>query len=267
MKTRTISGAVLVVIAAASCYFGGPVLLAVMLFCSLFGLHEMNKANGLEEPSVLTPLTAPGYLFGIAYYLTLFLSKGNGSLLLPMLALGLMGYMTVYVLTFPRYKAEQVMDACFGFFYAVLMLSFVYLIRITEKGALAIWLVFLTSWVADTFAYLAGRAFGRHKMAPVLSPKKTIEGAVGGVLASGVAGVIYAFAAEGGSAVLEYALICMAGALISIIGDLAASAVKRDRGIKDYSHLIPGHGGILDRFDSMIFTAPVIYFLLQLLIY
>ena len=103
-------------------------------------------------------------------------------------------------------------------------------------------------------------------MAPVLSPKKSVEGAVGGVAGAALLGVIYAFAVNGGNSVPQFALICAAGAVISMIGDLAASAIKRDKGIKDYGTLIPGHGGILDRFDSVIFTAPVIYFLHLLLV-
>lgn len=101
-------------------------------------------------------------------------------------------------------------------------------------------------------------------MAPVLSPKKSVEGAVGGVLGAALLGVAYAAATKG--SVMEYAVICAVGALISMVGDLAASAIKRNQNIKDYGTLIPGHGGILDRFDSVIFTAPVIYFLSKLVL-
>ena len=110
-----------------------------------------------------------------------------------------------------------------------------------------------------------GVLFGKHKMAPVLSPKKSVEGAVGGVVGAILLGIIYAAATKGG--MVEYAIICGVGALISMVGDLAASAIKRNQGIKDYGKLIPGHGGILDRFDSVIFTAPIIYFLSVLLIH
>ena len=105
---------------------------------------------------------------------------------------------------------------------------------------------------------------GKHKMAPVLSPKKSIEGAVGGVAGATLLGVAYAAATQG--PMVQYAVICAVGALISMVGDLAASAIKRNQGIKDYGKLIPGHGGILDRFDSVIFTAPVIYFLSLIMI-
>ena len=101
-------------------------------------------------------------------------------------------------------------------------------------------------------------------MAPVLSPKKSVEGAVGGVVGAGLMGLAFGLIFK--EPYIRYMIICAAGALISMVGDLAASAIKRDKGIKDYGKLIPGHGGILDRFDSVIFTAPVIYFLSLLLI-
>ena len=106
-------------------------------------------------------------------------------------------------------------------------------------------------------------------MTPKLSPKKSVEGGIGGVAGAALLGVLFALAMNhwGGADVnpLHYAVICGAGGMISQVGDLAASAVKRNHDIKDYGTLIPGHGGILDRFDSVIFTAPVIYYLAILL--
>ena len=106
---------------------------------------------------------------------------------------------------------------------------------------------------------------GKHKMAPILSPKKSVEGGVGGVVGAALLGAIFAacmnhFASADVSPVL-CAVICGVGGAISQIGDLSASAIKRNHEIKDYGKLIPGHGGILDRFDSVIFTAPIIYYL------
>ena len=150
--------------------------------------------------------------------------------------------------------------ACFfAIVYVAVMLSFIYLTRMLPNGQYHVWLIFLCSWGCDTCAYCVGMLIGKHKMAPVLSPKKSVEGAVGGVIGAALLGTVYG-AATGGP-MMEYALICAVGALISMVGDLAASAIKRNQEIKDYGTLIPGHGGILDRFDSVIFTAPVIYFL------
>ena len=108
-------------------------------------------------------------------------------------------------------------------------------------------------------------------MAPKLSPKKSIEGAVGGVVGAALLGAAYAAilnrtVAVTGAGVVQYAIICAVGALISMVGDLAASAIKRNHEIKDYGNLIPGHGGILDRFDSVIFTAPIIYYMAIMLL-
>ena len=135
------------------------------------------------------------------------------------------------------------------------MLSCIYETRSLEGGKYLVWLIFLCSWGCDTCAYCVGMLFGKHKMAPVLSPKKSIEGAVGGVLGAALLGAIYA-AATG-----AYNPNPAHTPLISMVGDLAASAIKRNFEIKDYGKLIPGHGGILDRFDSVIFTAPIIFYL------
>ena len=111
--------------------------------------------------------------------------------------------------------------------------------------------------------------FGKHKMSPVLSPKKSVEGAVGGVVGAALLGALYGMFvnAQMGdvNAIVIFAIICIVGALISMVGDLTASAIKRNYDIKDYGKLIPGHGGIMDRFDSMSFAAPVMWLLVTLL--
>ena len=133
-------------------------------------------------------------------------------------------------------------------------------------GLYIVWLILISSWGCDTCAYCVGILIGKHKMSPVLSPKKSVEGAVGGVLGAAALGALYGWMVmdrlkEEQRLILFFALICGVGALISMVGDLAASAIKRNADIKDYGKLIPGHGGVMDRFDSVIFTAPVIYFM------
>ncbi|MDO4615769.1 MAG: phosphatidate cytidylyltransferase [Lachnospiraceae bacterium] len=267
-KVRAVSGVILVAIALATILAGGPVLIVTLLFCSVMGMQEYFKATGAAEGRIdqfgkISPLTAAAFLGAVCYYVLLFL--GQEKWYGPEIVLTLLLILAVYVFTFPKYKAPQVAAVFFGLVYVAVMLGFIYLTRAEENGQITVWLIFLSSWGADTCAYLAGRAFGKHKMAPVLSPKKSVEGAVGGVIGAGILGVIFSLAFNGGEMMAVYLITCACGALISMIGDLAASAVKRDHGIKDYGTLIPGHGGILDRFDSVIFTAPVIYCLTQLL--
>lgn len=139
----------------------------------------------------------------------------------------------------------------------------------TEKGIYLIFIPFVLAMVSDTGAYFAGRFFGKHKLAPVVSPNKTVEGVIGGVLATILAMIIYCLImqfAAGLQVNYFYAIIYGAvGAMAGVFGDLSFSAIKRQVGIKDYGNLIPGHGGILDRFDSMTLVAPLTEALLLLI--
>ena len=187
-----------------------------------------------------------------------------------MAAAFVMVLMAVYVFTFPKYKTEEITITFFGVFYVAVMLSYLFLVRRAADGVYLVWLVFLSSWGCDTCAYCAGMLFGRHKLAPVLSPKKSIEGAIGGMVGAALLGALYGAVfgthmEEVGNPVIACCAACAIAAVISQIGDLAASAIKRNHQVKDYGTLIPGHGGILDRFDSMMFTAPAIYFVILFL--
>ena len=250
-KTRLISGILLVIAALLTIISGNYVLFVTLLCVSLLGMQELYKAMGVHKDQTEF-LELAGYLGAILYYVSL------------LILIALILIMFVYVFSYPKYNANQVMATFFGVVYVAVMLSFILLTRNLPDGKFIVWLIFLCSWGCDTCAYCVGMLIGKHKMAPVLSPKKSIEGAVGGVVGAALLGVIYAVATHG--AMLEYAVICGVGALISMVGDLAASAIKRNQGIKDYGKLIPGHGGILDRFDSVIFTAPVIYYLAKMIL-
>lgn len=255
-KTRLLSGIVLVAVALLTIISGGYVLFFTLLGISLIGMQELYKVMKVREDH-FNALEIAGYLGAVIYYVLMLLDFEKYGMMGVIISF--MMFMFVYVFTYPKFKAEQVMPAFFGVVYVAVMLSFIYLTRNLPDGKYLVWLIFLCSWGCDTCAYCVGMLIGKHKMAPVLSPKKSVEGAVGGVAGAALLGVIYAAATQG--PMLEYAVICAIGALISMVGDLAASAIKRNQGIKDYGKLIPGHGGILDRFDSVIFTAPVIYFL------
>ena len=257
--TRLISGIVLVILAFILLMKGGTILFFASLAISLVGLFELYRVMKIDKelPGLI------GYLAGISYYGLLWFDGEHYMTLLSIVTLMLL--LTVYVVTFPRYGTEQITVAFFGIFYVAVMFSYLYQVRMIEDGKYLVWLIFISSWGSDTFAYCAGILFGKHKLAPVLSPKKTIEGAVGGVAGAAVLGYLYGlYFRHSMTEVLRpefiSAMACAIAAVISIIGDLAASAIKRNHNVKDYGHLIPGHGGVLDRFDSMIFTAPAIFF-------
>jgi len=261
-KTRLLSGIVLVAALVAVVGCGGYVLLGVLAVLSLIGLHELYKVVGVEGN-----LGVVGYFAAIDYYVLILTERTDYVLFLAILFL--VAVMAVYVFSFPAFRSEQVMMVFFGLFYVAVMLSFVYQTRGIPGGGVTVWLIFLSSWGCDTCAYCVGMLLGKHKMAPKLSPKKSVEGGIGGIVGAALLGVIFALAVNqwaGGEAdPLQCALICGVGGAISQVGDLAASAIKRNYEIKDYGKLIPGHGGVLDRFDSVIFTAPVIYYLASIL--
>lgn len=266
-KTRLLSGIMLVIIALATIIPGGTILWGALLLISLKGMHELYQIGGVQNkmPGIV------GMLAAVMYYYFLYFYYGVEDWFAMIMIGALIILMAVYVFTFPRYRAEQIMVVYFGVFYVAVMLSYVLRTRMLEQGAFLVWLVFLCSWGSDTCAYCVGMLIGKHKMAPVLSPKKSIEGGIGGVVGAALLGALYAFAINKFAVgvdtnALHYALICGVGSMISQVGDLAASAIKRNHEIKDYGHLIPGHGGILDRFDSVIFTAPIIYYLSVFLI-
>ncbi|EET58805.1 phosphatidate cytidylyltransferase [Marvinbryantia formatexigens DSM 14469] len=264
---RLRSSIIIMAVALLTIIPGGYVLWGTALTVSLIGLGELYRAVGVWKKNDMG-LALTGILAAAFYYVLLLLGLEEYSTIYLVFAMA--AILAVYVFTFPRYRAEQAMAAFFGIVYVCVMLSYIYLTRRMEDGAFLVWLIFICSWGCDTCAYCVGILIGKHKMSPVLSPKKSVEGAVGGVLGAALLGAIYAAIVgahlEAENPVISYAVICAAGALISMIGDLAASAIKRNHDIKDYGTLIPGHGGILDRFDSVIFTAPVIYFLSNLMI-
>lgn len=268
-KTRLLSGILLVIIALVTVISGGPVLFATVLLISLIGMSELYKVFQIENklPGIC------GYVFAVGYYALLYMKPVLPGEALNWFMLLFMGFiiclMAIMVFSYPKYHADNVLAAFFGFFYVTVMLSYIYQTRTLTGGVFSVWLVFICAWGCDTCAYCVGMLIGKHKMAPVLSPKKSVEGGIGGIVGAALIAVLYALAinhwGEAGVSVAEFAIIGAAGGAISQIGDLAASAIKRNYKIKDYGKLIPGHGGILDRFDSVIFTAPIIYFLSILL--
>lgn len=264
MLTRILSGIVLVILTASSLFFGSWYLFGLCLAISLVGMMELYRVAGIHK----TILGLIGYISVIAYYACVFLGLQQYEVLVFVACF--ICAMTAYVFCFPKYRTEDALMTFFGVIYVGVMLSYIYQTRSMENGIYIAWLIFICSWGSDTFAYFSGVTFGKHKMAPRLSPKKSIEGAIGGVIGTAILGAIYGFIIDDrltmvSNPILVFAVASAVGALLSMIGDLAASAIKRNHEIKDYGKIIPGHGGILDRYDSVIFTAPIVYWVFYIL--
>lgn len=270
--TRLISGVIMVIIALATMWLGGPYLAGILLLISLAGYRELTKAQKVNEAEKgLNGLEIIGIIGVVIYYAVMYISQDT-TLLLMCIVLVFMAEMFLYVVLFPKYRAEQVVAAIFSFLYAPVMLSFMYMTRMSRMGLYLVWLILISSWGCDTCAYCVGKLIGRKKVFPVLSPHKSLEGCIGGVAGAALIGGLYAYfvvepRVPDQDVLWAIVFISAVGALMSMVGDLAASAIKRNYQIKDYGKLIPGHGGIMDRFDSMVVTAPMIYFLSVLLIH
>ena len=275
MKTRILTSAVgLVVLAIVLLFFNTPVFDLVIAAVCLIGVHEAFAAMGFGAKQWFL------YVLGIPYVLLVMLSNGAPFRMMVLPAT----FILLLILNCCLIANSRSLD--FGklsgylYFSAVIVLCFysmIYLKRCMPVETFqydAIYFILLTlcfAWGGDSAAYFAGRFLGKHKLAPIVSPNKTVEGAIGGVFGSMLLGILATAIYSGLSGrfvsltvevnVRHYLLIALLGAIASvlgILGDLFASAIKRQAGIKDYGTIFPGHGGILDRFDSVMFIAPFV---------
>lgn len=258
MKTRVLSGLIMAPLLVIL-YFGGYVLFAACFLIGIMAVREFyNGFHAMDiKPNYGIAVVAAVALYAIdlftddpQWYMLWFF----GAVLVSLL----------YLFNIEHRKLEDAMATITGIVYVVFFSFHVTLVEQTQYGIL-IWLVVLTAFGTDIMAYFSGFLFGKHKLCPKISPKKTIEGAVGGTLGSIILSGLFGFffAPE----VLVHCLIIgLLGGIVSQFGDLTASIFKRKMGIKDYGNLIPGHGGILDRFDSVLFTGPLVYYYIVLVI-
>lgn len=240
---------------------GLPLKLAVMVL-AIIGMYEFYKALSGK----IYIIHYVGFLFAFVYIIGLdYMPEKSFNFLTSIYLLTLLSLLVIF------HKKINVIDVAgtiFGLLYISFMISYVYLVREIQYGQFFVWLIFISAWGCDTGAYFVGKSIGKHKLIPTLSPNKTIEGAIGGVVfATGLSAlygliIINIFTFYGINVILFCSIIAFFGSIFAQFGDLTASAIKRYTKIKDYGKIIPGHGGILDRFDSVIFTAPIVYYVI-----
>ncbi len=256
MKQRVLAAVLGIPLIIYLVYRGGFFYFALVLLIALVSLREYLAMVGRGEfilPRGLVLAAALGVL-GVQFY-----SPENFAFVLIFI---LLLFAFLHVLFFPRLTPWELMTVMWGILYIAGCLSFLLLLRAREGGFLLTLFLFTGIWANDTGAYFVGLNLGRRKLAPLVSPKKTVEGAVGGTLLTLLFLVAFAWIFR-----LDRGMALGAGLLISLAGysgDLVISAMKRHFHIKDTGAIIPGHGGFLDRFDSLIFAAPLFYILLAL---
>ncbi len=277
MKTRIISGAAALALLAAVMLLGARAIGLAVFALALVGVYEYNNA---VKSGGYKPVRALGYIS----CLPLLYPALTGKSLSDLLAggpLSLTGYISLslfilVVIVFclmifsdGKYNLADLSVTLFGILYVPFLISFVTLTRNLENGYLYIWLIFMGGWVTDTFAYFSGVTLGRTKILPKVSPKKSLEGSIGGVIGCSAAMTVFgALLGDllGGVPLYHFIILGVLCGIISQVGDWAASAIKRFVNIKDYGKIMPGHGGVLDRIDSILFVAPAVYFYICLFI-
>jgi phosphatidate cytidylyltransferase len=260
MTKRVISALVALPLLFLAVLINKDIFFVSLVFLTLVGLHEYFAAvdnSGYKTIKVL------GFSFGLALLLLVFLN-GNLNFFALFITIALISLYITMVFN-KKYNLFGVAATIVGIIYIPLFFSYLYLIRaIPDKGVYLIWFVFILAFFTDTFAYFTGIAFGKTKLCPTVSPKKTVEGSIGGIIGATVGTIVYGLILNKigiiDISLIRLLLLGIIGSVISQFGDLSASSIKRFVNIKDYGKIMPGHGGVLDRFDSIIFVAPLIYY-------
>ena len=270
---RTITGVIALPVLAIILIFSNTIIMdiftAIIACISMYEYFHCFKATNKANPSQYL-----GYIYCILIAFTHFVDERLlTSNLIAIIPVSLVVLFAELVLSKGKKTVTDIAVTMLGLCYIPLMLIYLSLVRDMEldhglNGKILIWFVLIASWGSDIFAYFIGRHFGKHKLTAV-SPNKTVEGAVAGVVGAILLGILFAILCNTIWGVgINYLLIGCIMAVLSIvgqIGDLAASSIKRYCEIKDFSELIPGHGGMLDRVDSIIFVLPFAYILFSIL--
>lgn len=252
MLTRIIAALALLPLFIFILIGGLPLYIAEIVILAI-ALREFYKAFNAKD---IHPIQNIGYIFVAYLALKNILNLGIEYTYIVIFAL------FIYSITYILRCKNNIVDIAitfFSIFYVAISIDFIVLtINSFEKGTIYVWTIFIVAFLTDTFAYFTGYLFGKHKLIPKVSPKKTIEGSIGGVVGSTVGCIVFGYLFN-----LDMTAMIIIGSIGSVIaqfGDLFASSIKRYVGIKDYGKLIPGHGGVLDRFDSVILVAPFVYY-------
>lgn len=248
LAVRTLTGIFLVIVLVGSTILGRIPLFILTTFLSLVGIYEFFIVAEKMDYK-------PNYIFAAIFSIIILMASYFNFQELDAIIIILYAFMSLsFMALFDYFDLKTMLIQVFAIIY--IPLSFSRLILLSESSL--IWLVYICSWGTDTFAYLVGSIFGKHRLSEKLSPKKSIEGAIGGILGCGILTFIFTVYMGLDNKIL-LVIMSLIGSVVSQIGDLSASKFKRLSGTKDYGKIFLGHGGVLDRFDSVLFTTPYIY--------
>lgn len=267
LKKRLLTSVIGVPLVILALLSPNTVITVVVILASLVGLYEYYKAVDLLKNKVLC---IAGYLASIVISTGASFSTPVNLVLVFTFIIALF---IIMLLSNKTISLSHIGLLIVGLIYIPFFLSHLSYVRALPYGNFYIWLIFIGAFLTDTCAYFVGCNLGKHKLCPSISPKKTVEGAIGGILGGGLSFVLFGiivnlffgkFLDGKHFSLLLLFVLGILSAVVSEIGDLVASAIKRQYGIKDFGNLLPGHGGILDRCDSILFVAPIIFLFLNL---
>ncbi|MEN6348052.1 MAG: phosphatidate cytidylyltransferase [Syntrophomonas sp.] len=256
-KTRALTAVAGIPLLLGILYYGGVYWTAFFVVLGIISLYEFYRMISYKGHE---PLIIPGYLL----VLLLMFSGTYPSYATPVFYMLLSLVVIYFVLSYPRIPFADVALSLLGSAYIGFLLSFAIRIKDLDQAFIVILLAFILTWSSDIGGYLFGTLWGKHKMTPLLSPGKTWEGALGALLLT--IGLLIAFSSIIELEKINYAYLLVLGILASILaqfGDLFMSGVKRYCGVKDTGSIIPGHGGVLDRFDAFLLVVPLVYYFFQ----
>lgn len=264
MILRIVSALVLIPFVAAAVYYGGFPLCALLCLLSLAAMDEFFAIASSKSAGAFK---IPAFAVTALYYMNVHFASANKGAAMefsPMLVLGAV-FLVLWLQAGKRVENSitDISVTVFAYFYITVFLSFAAYIRGLANGAFLLFMCVALVWAADTFAYFGGMAFGRNgrKLSPVISPKKSVIGVYFGLLFSCAAAfAFYHYSPEPLAPLWVYILYAFTLNAFSVLGDLIESQFKRDAAVKDSSTLIPGHGGVLDRIDSLLLTLPFSYY-------
>lgn len=264
MKQRVVTAviilAVIVPIILLSEYIVYPIALSLLSFMAVYEMLrvlELHKKKRVSWISYVISLLAPLFTHNVFLGENAVRAKDYLLIVAGVLFLYLLYLMGAAVFSKGSLTVSNLAEVFLTVTYITVSFTALSLLRYIKGGNVSFLLVFIGAWVSDVGAYFVGSLIGKHKLIPEVSPKKTVEGAIGGVLLASLVFVVYGLLIDTLSETLSpnYIVLAVAGVLVAVvsqIGDLIASLIKRERGVKDYGTLLPGHGGIMDRFDSII---------------
>jgi len=264
MKQRIVTGIIAAAIFLPLVYYGNWPFLALMYVMASIGLYEllkMQKISVFSVPGILSLLLLWIFLIPSNYD---FFRESTAYSKSEIFLLGVLLFLIYSVIVKNRFSFDEVSKSILAIIYVGIGFYYMIETRMSESGLTLMFFALILIWATDSGAYFTGRSFGKHKLWPEISPKKTIEGSIGGIFYALLVAVCFYFFSDLQIPIIKLLLISVVLSVIGQMGDLVESAFKRHYGVKDSGNLLPGHGGILDRVDSWLFVFPLLYFFLSI---